>query len=64
MSLGTAPQQHSSSTYLGQLNLCYGDGLEGMADIIIVPEWDLFMMEMIDRSGHHREPVPAKNPIW
>ena len=24
-------------------------------DIIGVPEWDLFMMEMVDRSGHHRE---------
>ena len=44
-----------------------------MIDIIDVPEWDLFMMVMIDRSGHHRESlnhidcamaVTAKNAIW
>ena len=28
MSPGTGPPQHGSSTYLEQLNLCYGDGLE------------------------------------
>ena len=44
-----------------------------MMDIIDVPDWKLFMMEMKDRSGHHRKPlnyidyamsVTAKNSIW
>ena len=44
-----------------------------MMDLIGVPEWVLLMMETIDRSGHHREPlnhidcamtVTAKDPIY
>ena len=43
-----------------------------MMDLIGVPEWVLLMMETIDRSGHHREPLnhidcamaaPTKNTI-
>ena len=44
-----------------------------MMDIIDVLKWNLFMMEMKDRSGHHWESlnhidcvmaVTAKNSIW
>ena len=45
------------TTYLRHRILCFGDDLEGMMDIIGIPEWDLFMMEMVDCSGHHRMPI-------
>ena len=41
-----------------------------MADIIGVPEWDLFVIGIIDRCGHHRESIDcvmtvrAKNHIY
>ena len=28
-----------------------------MMGIINVPEWDLFMVEMVDRSGRHRQSI-------
>ena len=47
--------------------------LSEMVDIIVGPEWDPFMMKMIDRSGLHRETlnsidcataVTAKNLVY
>ena len=68
----TSPQQ--VPPHIGEIGTCVMEMIvRDMMDIIDVPDWNLFMMEMKDRSGHHWESlnhidfamaVTAMNSIW
>ena len=54
---GYSTTKAGTSTHLGDRNLCYGDGLEGRGGHYWSPQWDLFMIEIMDRSGSHHVPI-------
>ena len=65
---------HQVPPHIWEIGTCVMERIvRDMMDIIDVLDWNLFMMEMKDRSGHHRKPlnyidcamsVTAKNSIW